>query len=43
MLGGHSHPQQPDAELLEFFLAQKLAIEQKTGHNYHHFEVVGYT
>ena len=43
MLGAHSQPQQPDAELLELFLSCRPAIEAKSGHHYHTFEVVGYT
>ena len=43
MLGAHSDAQQPDAEMLELFMGCRAAIEEKSGHKYNTFEVVGYT
>ena len=43
MLGGHSQQIVPDAEMLEFFLGLRYAIELKACRYYETFEVVGYT
>ena len=43
MLGGHSQSEQPDAELLELFKGCRNHIEEKAGHKYNTFEVVGFT
>ena len=43
MMGGHSAGKPVEPEMAEFFMNLRPEIEEKTGHHYHHFELVDYT